>query len=139
SARWYRSGVWRVALLWSLHVAYAWLALALFALAAWHAGAPVVGSAALHAFTVGTVGGLTLAMMARVSLGHTGRPLTPPRAIAIAFAAVALAAAARAGLAGVAPRLGVALAAVAWCVGFGVFVVCYAPMLWRPRVDGRPG
>jgi uncharacterized protein involved in response to NO len=139
SARWYRSGVWRVALLWSLHVAYAWLALALFALAAWHAGAPVVGSAALHAFTVGTVGGLTLAMMARVSLGHTGRSLTPPRAMAIAFAAVALAAAARAGLVGVAPRLGVTLAAVAWCLGFGVFVVCYAPMLWRARVDGRPG
>lgn len=137
--RWYRPGIWRVPLLWSLHVAYAWLALALLALAAWHAGAPVVGSAALHAFTVGTVGGLTLAMMARVSLGHTGRSLTPPRAIAIAFAAVALAAAARAGLVGVAPRLGVTLAAVAWCLGFGVFVVCYAPMLWRARVDGRPG
>ena len=139
AARWYRPGIWRVPLLWSLHVAYAWLVVALLGLAAWHAGAPMTGSAALHAFTVGTVGGLILAMMARVSLGHTGRPLTPPRPMVLAFAAVALAAAARVGLASVAPRLAVALAAAAWCVAFGVFVVRYAPMLWRPRADGRPG
>lgn len=56
---------------------------------------------------------------------------------AAAFAA--LAAALRVGLAGAAPRLGVALASAAWCVGFGLFVVRYAPMLWRARVDGRPG
>lgn len=139
TVRWYRPGIWRVPLLWSLHLAYAWLVVALLGLAAWHAGAPIAGSAALHAFTIGTVGGLILAMMARVSLGHTGRPLAPPRPMAIAFAAVALAALARVGLASVAPRLGVALAAAAWCAAFGVFLVRYAPMLWRARVDGRPG
>jgi uncharacterized protein involved in response to NO len=32
-----------------------------------------------------------------------------------------------------------ALAAEAWCVGFGVFLVRYAPLLWRPRADGRLG
>ena len=139
AVRWYRPGIWRVPLLWSLHVAYAWLVVALLGLAAWHAGVPIAGSAALHAFTVGTVGGLILAMMARVSLGHTGRPLAPPRPMAIAFAAVAVATAVRVALAGVAPRLAVALAAAAWCAAFGMFVVRYAPMLWRARVDGRPG
>ena len=139
AVRWYRPGIWRVPLLWSLHVAYAWLVVALLGLAAWHAGVPIGGSAALHAFTVGTVGGLILAMMARVSLGHTGRPLAPPRPMALAFAAVTLAAAARVALAGAAPRLAVALAAGAWCFGFGVFVIRYAPLLWRPRADGRPG
>lgn len=139
AVRWYRPGIWRVPLLWSLHVAYAWLVVALLGLAAWHAGAPLTSSAALHAFTVGTVGGLILAMMARVSLGHTGRPLVPPRPMGLAFAAVALAAAVRVGLASVAPRLAVALAAALWCLGFGVFLVRYAPMLWRPRADGRPG
>jgi uncharacterized protein involved in response to NO len=59
--------------------------------------------------------------------------------MAVAFAAVALAAAARVGLASVAPRLGVALAAATWCVAFGVFLVRYAPMLWRARADSRPG
>lgn len=139
AVRWYRPGIWRVPLLWSLHVAYAWLVVALLGLAAWHAGVPIAGSAALHAFTVGTVGGLILAMMARVSLGHTGRPLAPPRPMALAFAAVAVATAVRVALAGVAPRLAVALAAAAWCAAFGMFVVRYAPMLWRARVDGRPG
>ena len=41
--------------------------------------------------------------------------------------------------AGAAPRLAVALAAGLWCLAFGMFVVRYAPMLWRARVDGRPG
>lgn len=138
-ARWFRPGVLGVPLLWSLHLAYAWLVVALLAFAAWHAGLPVSGSAPLHVFTIGTVGGLILAMMARVSLGHTGRALQPPAIMPLAFGAVALAAGVRASLAGVAPRLAVAVAAALWCLGFGLFVYRYGPMLWRPRVDGGPG
>jgi uncharacterized protein involved in response to NO len=128
-----------VPLLWSLHLASAWLVVALLALAAWHLGAPILGSAALHLFTIGTMGGLILAMMARVSLGHTGRPLDPPAVMPLAFGAVGLAAAVRVGLSGVAPRLAVALSAALWCLGFALFVYCYGPMLWRARVDGGPG
>lgn len=138
-ARWFRPGVLRVPLLWSLHLAYAWLVVALLALAAWHLGLPILGSAALHLFTIGTIGGLILAMMARVSLGHTGRALQPPKLMTLAFGAIGLAAAVRVGLSGVAPRLAVALSAALWCLGFGLFVYCYGPMLWRARVDGGPG
>jgi uncharacterized protein involved in response to NO len=138
-ARWFCPGVLRVPLLWSLHLAYAWLGAALLGLAAWHLGPPILGSAALHLFTIGTIGGLILAMMARVSLGHTGRALQPPALMPLAFGAVAVAAAVRAGLAGVAPRLAVAVSAALWCLGFGLFVYCYGPMLWRARVDGGPG
>ena len=49
------------------------------------------------------------------------------------------AAAARAALGGSEPRLAVALAAGLWCLGFALFLCCCGPMLWRPRVDGRPG
>ena len=58
-----------------LHVGYAWLAmaLALFGLAALGV-AP--RSAALHAMTAGTFGTMTLAVMTRATLGHTGRALT---------------------------------------------------------------
>ena len=98
-ARWFRPGVLRVPLLWSLHLAYAWLVAALLGLAAWHLGLPILGSAALHLFTIGTIGGLILAMMARVSLGHTGRALQPPAVMPLAFGAIGLAAAVRAGLA----------------------------------------
>lgn len=138
-ARWWQPGVWRVPLVWSLHVGYGWLVVALAGLTAWHAGLPLPGSAALHAFTVGGIGGLILAMMARVSLGHTGRPLVAPRAMPLAFGAMTLAAVTRVALAGSQPRLAVALAAGFWCLGFGLFVYRYGPMLWRPRVDGRPG
>ena len=138
-ARWFRRGVLRVPLLWSLHLAYAWLVVALLAFAAWHLGLPVPGSAPLHVFTIGTVGGLILAMMARVILGHTGRPLQASAVMPLAFGAIALAAAVRAGPAAVAPRLAVALAATLWCLGFGLFLWRYAPMLIRPRVDGGAG
>ncbi len=138
-ARWFRRDVLRVPLLWSLHLAYAWLVVALLALAAWHLGLPILGSAALHLFTIGTLGGLILAMMARVSLGHTGRALQPPAVMPLAFGAIGLAAAVRAGLTGLAPRLAVAVSAALWCLGFGLFVYHYGPMLWRARVDGGPG
>ncbi len=138
-ARWFRPGILRVPLLWSLHLAYAWLVAALLALVAWHLGLPVAGGAVLHMFTIGTVGGLILAMMARVILGHTGRALEPPTIMPLAFGAIGLAAAMRVGLAGVAPRLAVAVSAALWCLGFGLFVACYGPMLWRARVDGGPG
>jgi len=138
-AGWFRRGVLRVPLLWSLHLAYAWLVVALLAFAAWHLGLPVPGSAPLHVFTIGTVGGLILAMMARVILGHTGRALQPPTVMPLAFGAVALAAVVRASLAGAAPRLTVAVSATLWCLGFGLFLWRYAPMLIRPRVDGGVG
>jgi uncharacterized protein involved in response to NO len=138
-ARWFRPGVLRVPLLWSLHLAYAWLVAALLGLAAWHLGLPILGSAALHLFTIGAIGGLILAMMARVSLGHTGRALDPPAVMSLAFGAIGLAAVVRAGLSSVAPRLAVVVSAALWCLGFGLFVYCYGPMLWRARVDGGPG
>ena len=66
-------------IVWILHCAYTWIVLYLVlrALAAWDL-APV--SLATHALTVGAIGGLTLGMMTRTSLGHTGRPLRTGRA-----------------------------------------------------------
>lgn len=80
-ARWYDAGIWKVTLLWPLHLAFAWLALAPLGLAAWHLGFLANPSLAQHALGVGAMGGLILAMIARVSLGHSGRPLEPPRAM----------------------------------------------------------
>lgn len=139
AVRWFQPGILRVPLLWSLHLGHLWLVVALGGLTAWHAGLLANGSAALHAFTIGGVGGLILAMMARVSLGHTARPLSPPGLMTIAFLFVALSAGVRAALIGTAPRLAVALSAGLWCAGFLLFIRCYAPMLLRPRLDGRPG
>ncbi|MCY1440454.1 NnrS protein [compost metagenome] len=138
-ARWHDAGLWKVPLLWSLHLAYAWLVLALAGQALWHFGLLANASLALHALGVGGMGGLILAMVARVSLGHTGRPLQPPAAMAWAFALVNLGTAARVLLPPLWPQGSLLLAGAAWTAAFGLFVWHYGPMLCQPRVDGQPG
>jgi uncharacterized protein involved in response to NO len=133
--RWHLPGIWRVPLLWSLHLAYAWLLLATLGMAAWHLGWLTQPSLASHALAVGALGGLILAMMARVSLGHTGRPLQPPKAMAWAFASLNLGALIRVAAGGA----WLWLAALCWGLAFALFALNYAPMLCRARVDGHPG
>lgn len=129
-------------LLWILHAGYAWLALGLVlrgVAGIWGSG---LGSLATHTLTIGSIGSLTLGMMARVALGHTGRMLAAPPAIAIALAAITLAAVARAGLPLLASGWYLASLVVAgalWVVAFATFLVVYAPVLASPRVDGKPG
>jgi len=64
----------------------AWLAVAALGLALWHLDLLSSPSPALHALTVGAMAGLILAMIARLSLGHTGRDLVAPKALALALA-----------------------------------------------------
>lgn len=137
--RWYDAGMWGVPLLWSLHMAYTWLTAAYFAMALWHFSVLSTMSLAVHALTVGAMGGLILAMIARVTLGHTGRQLQPPKLIAWAFFLLNCGALARVMLVGWAYIPGLWIAAVCWSLGFAIYLWSYAPMLWRARVDGHPG
>lgn len=136
---WYDHGIWRVPLLWSLHLAYGWLVLSLFGLGLWHAGFIGSLSLPLHALTVGAMSGAILAMLARVTLGHTGRELVPPAAMKWAFALLHAGVLARVGLVLLWPAPALVLAAIGWTLAFAIFVWHYAPMLWRARVDGHPG
>ena len=130
--RWHDKGLWRVPLLWSLYVAYAWLLVAAAAMALWHAGWIAQQSLATHALAVGGVGGLILAMIARVSLGHTGRPLTPSKTVVIAFGLIVLAALSRVLLVPIS-ALGLGVSATLWCLAFALFVGRYAGWLLGPR------
>lgn len=138
---WWSPGVWSRPLLWVLHLGHAseGLGLTMSALAA--IGVPV-GPSALHLITVGGIGLLTIGMMARVSLGHTGRPIIVGTPVTTAFLGVALAAVIRA----FGPMLDPArtstwwwAAASLWAVGFALFVGEYARILVTPRADGRAG
>lgn len=138
---WHHPQVWRKPILWVLHAAVLWLALG-FAMRAAAAFGLVPSNVALHALTVGGVGVLTLGMMSRVTLGHTGRDMVAPHAAVIAFALLNLAALAR----GIAPALWperylvlVHSAAGLWILAFTLFLAAHTVQLWRPRVDGRPG
>lgn len=138
-ARWYDKGIWGVPLLWSLHMAMLWLVVAAFGLALWHFGLLGNSSPSLHALSVGSMSGLILAMIARVTLGHTGRPLQPPAGVTAAFMLFNLGTAARVFLAAEWPVGGLWLAALCWSLAFFIYVGRYAPMLVSARVDGHPG
>jgi uncharacterized protein involved in response to NO len=141
-AGWYTSKFWSVPLLWILHLGYAWIALGFALLALSEMGMSAAAGSALHAFTAGGIGVLTLGMMARVSLGHTGRMLEPSPLMTRAFVAINLAALIRVVVPLVFPGVymeGMAAAGVAWMAAFGLFAAIYTPILLRPRVDGKPG
>ena len=141
AVRWGAHHSLRHPLLWILHAGYAWLVLGLLMRGAGAFGLGV-SSLATHALTVGAMGSLTLGMMARVALGHTGRMLVAPRPITVAFMSITLAALARTLVPWFAPdwySTGLIAAGAFWTLAFAIFLATYAPMLARPRVDGRPG
>lgn len=140
-AGWYTPRYWRVPLLWVLHLGYAWI-VAGFVLKAGAALGAAPPQFTIHAFTVGAIGVLTLGMMARVSLGHTGRPLKVGLAMAMAFGLINLSGVTRGFLPILYPQWFpqlIVASGVLWIAAFVVFVILYIPILTRARVDGRPG
>jgi len=135
-ARWRGGATLREPLLWILHLGYGWLALG-FLLLALNGFEPVIPStAALHALTVGAIGTMTLAVMTRASLGHTGRPLVAGRGTTAIYVLVETAAVLRllAPLDADSYLLLLSLAGAAWSGAFGLFVLCYFRALTLARV-----
>ncbi|MCG6873227.1 MAG: NnrS family protein [Gammaproteobacteria bacterium] len=139
---WYSPHIWKSAMLWVLYLAYAWIVFG-FAL---HALTPLLQlnpSLAVHAFAVGGIGLMTLGMMARVALGHTGRDVyAPPTLVLPIFVVALLAAIARVLLPLAAPDAygtWIILSQLLWISAFALFAWTYAPFLLRPRVDGDRG
>ena len=117
-----------------MHVAYAFVPLG-FLLTALAAFDVVPPSAGLHAWLAGGVGTMTLAVMTRASLGHTGQELVATAGTQAIYAAVVLAASARI-VAALLPAWGIGLihfAALAWIGAFGGFAVLYTPLLFRAK------
>ncbi len=129
-----------------LHISFAWLAvgLALAALSDLAAafGWPVVlGRAPLHIIGIGFLGGMLMAMVTRVTLGHSGRPLAMDslnwRLFLLIQSATVLRLAAEL-LPGVAAALSLA-AALAWLFALLAWALRHLPIYLRPRSDGAPG
>jgi uncharacterized protein involved in response to NO len=140
-ASWYVPRVRYVPLLWVLFLGYSWIIIG-FALTAAAAMTWLAPTLAIHAFTVGGIGVLTLGMMARVALGHTGRALRVSNSIALAFVALNAAALLRVVLPIAFPDFYntlVYFALLAWLAAFALFVLVYLPILTAPRADGKEG
>lgn len=138
---WYVQRIWYVPLLWVLYIGYGWIILG-FALTAFSSYGLVAPTLVLHAFTVGGIGVLTLGMMARVSLGHTGRALRVSNAMAIGFVLINLAALFRVLLPIALPDwygIFVYVSTLSWLTAFALFVFVYAPILTTARIDGQEG
>jgi uncharacterized protein involved in response to NO len=137
--RWAGERTWREPILLVLHVGYAFVPLGALTLAVSILRPDIMPpSGALHAWTTGAMGTMTLAVMTRATLGHTGRDVTSTPANVAIYAAILAAAMARIA----APLLPAIylpmlwLAAATWLLAFGIFVIAYGPMLLRARQGG---
>ena len=134
--RWAGDRTFRERLLVILHIGYVFVPLG-FLLNAAAAFGWVLPSAGIHAWMAGGAGVMTLAVMTRASLGHTGQPLTASPATQVIYAAIIVAAVSRI-CAVIHPVYSEALlhiAALAWVIAFLGFALVYGPLLLglRPR------
>jgi uncharacterized protein involved in response to NO len=138
-ARWRGDRTLGQPILWVLHLGYGWLVVGLALKAAWFLTGAPYAAAWLHALTAGCFATMILAVASRASLGHTGRPIVAAPLTVAAYVALTAAAVIRvaAPLAGSPAAL--TLAGVLWTAAFIAFLGVYAPILLRPRADGRPG
>lgn len=143
--RWLRWKPWitlSVPLLWSLHIAVMFIWLGLFALALSFVIPTLPSNHIWHILTVGGMGGLILAMISRVSLGHTGSPLVVPGLMPFAFMMISFAALIRTLGPWLSPEnyiIFINFSILTWVLAYGLFIFYYAPKLLKARKDGRPG
>ncbi|HSN19870.1 MAG TPA: NnrS family protein [Usitatibacter sp.] len=131
----------RTPIVWVLHAAYAWIPIHLV-LRALAAVDLVPAQFAIHALTIGAIGGMTIGMMTRTARGHTGRPLATDGWEVACYVLVQAAALVRVfgGLAWTGGYVWTVLASGAcWSLAYGIYAVRYWPILSRARVDGKPG
>jgi uncharacterized protein involved in response to NO len=134
-ARWAGDRTWQNPLLLILHIGYGFVPVG-FLLGALAAQNGTFRSAALHAWMTGAAGTMTLAVMTRASLGHTGRELRASNVTAFLYCAVLVAALSRI-CAAIHPSFDsvlLPLAGAAWTVAFVGFGLAYLPVLCRPKL-----
>ncbi len=122
-------------IVWSLHLGFAALVAGYATLAAADLGGWPSETAALHVIAIGAIGGMTLAVMTRAALGHTGRALAVTRPIAVAYLLVAAAALLRGFGTQLLPAhyfAVIGLAGLAWIAAFGLFTGGYRRILAGP-------
>ena len=140
-SRWHGQRTLGQPIVWVLHLAFAFIPLALAAKAAWLLAGQAWGAHWLHLQGAGALALMIMAVMTRAALGHTGRTLHAPPPVVAAYLLLPLAALAR----GFGPVLTgnpiapLHAAALLWIGGFAMFLWVYAPILLGPRPDGKPG
>ncbi|WP_413112502.1 NnrS family protein [Thaumasiovibrio sp. DFM-14] len=138
--RWKPWQTLREPLVWSLHLAYLCLPLSLLIRGA--SSSAFINHTFLHLFAIGALGGVILSMLARVTMGHTGREIYHGPVMWPAYLALVAAAIIRTFAVSLWPAeiiLFVRVTGGLWIFAFAFFCWHFVPMLMRPRVDGHPG
>lgn len=139
---WHTPGIWKKPLLWSLYLAL-WFVCLGFLLLAGHYFFGITEFAAIHAFAYGGIGSITLSMMSRVALGHSGRDISKlPAWMMFAFGIMVLGTLTRVACPLLFPDYYVGwiiLSQIFWMIAFLIFTWQFTPILIKPRVDGNPG
>jgi uncharacterized protein involved in response to NO len=128
-------------IVWVLHLAYAWVVVGLALKTAAFADL-LSPTSALHALTVGAIGTMTLAVMSRASLGHTGRVLVAPGAVVLAYVLVNLSALVRVAVPILAPAYynhGMIASGLLWLATYVLVSISYWPILTLPRPRENSG
>ena len=139
---WHTPGIWKKPLLWSLFISFIFIDVG-FLLFAISELLVIPTMLAFHAFSYGGIGIVTLAMMSRVSLGHTGRDIqSPPRILTLSFILLLVGGVCRVFL----PIFDMShyvtwilISQILWAVAYLIFVIAYAQILIKPRIDGQFG
>lgn len=133
--RWRGHATWRSPLLLMLHLAYLMVPMGLAAVSA-SALDLIAQNVGAHVLGIGAVTAMTVAVMMRATMGHTGRALIAGRALASAFALVLTAMVFRvtAGQVALGALDGIDLAAVAWTAAFALLAWRLGPWLLHPKV-----
>lgn len=130
----YRKGVLSEPMLWSLYCAFTWMIVGFLMIAvSMMTETPLPW---LHAITVGGLLTMIISMMARISLGHTGRPILALRGMPAVFIALQLAALVRISLQS---SEGYLIAIILLLLSMIIFLSHYSPILLKPRSDNQPG
>jgi uncharacterized protein involved in response to NO len=130
------------AILWVLHLGYAWMPVGFALKALWLLAGMGWAAHWQHALTMGVFGTMILAVMTRAALGHTGRELTVGKAVAAAYVLLSLGVATRVFAPGLWPALylwALVVSGSLWTAAFAVYLVVYTPILVLARADGKPG
>ncbi len=128
-------------IVWVLHAAYLWLPTGLALKAIFLATGAPWASQWLHALTMGAAAMMVVAVITRAALGHTGRPLVVASSVALAYGLLIAAVLVRVFLTSLSMyrEWAVWVSGLLWIAAFAVIVTTYAPILLRPRIDGKPG
>jgi uncharacterized protein involved in response to NO len=137
-ARWRGWHTGDEALVWVLHLGYGWISLGLLLLGASYWWSALPQSGALHALTAGAMGTMTMAVMSRATLGHTGHDLHAGTRLTLAYILVSIAAGSRI-IASVWQEAAPSLlwgAAGAWILAFTIFIAVCGPLLVSRKSTG---